>query len=381
MKHYNYIFAGSGLASLMTAYRMAVSGAFEDKSILLIDTDTKKTNDRTWCFWEDEDGFFESLVYKDWNELWINNEEKKKLINIAPYRYKMIRGIDFYRYCIGRIRNSPNITIRYGNITDINSDAISSWVQLDNETFTGMFVFSSMPGKQVRQRSADYHLLQHFSGWVIKTNEPVFDPARATLMDFRVPQGDGTAFVYIMPFDNNRALVEYTLFSEKLLDQPSYDTGLRTYIETQWPRVGYEVAEKEFGIIPMTNRFFPTKRYHLFYMGTAGGQTKPSSGYTFQSIQRHTGNLVQDLIQYGKPIDRAVRRKFHYYDSVLLNVLATGKMPGARVFSTMFERNKIRDIFRFLDNNSSLAEDLRVIRSLPLKPFLLAGLSEINTLF
>ena len=52
MHHYDYIFAGSGLSALMTVYRMAVSGKFDHKTILLVDCDSMKKNDRTWCFWE-----------------------------------------------------------------------------------------------------------------------------------------------------------------------------------------------------------------------------------------------------------------------------------------------------------------------------------------
>ena len=51
MKHYDYIFTGAGLAALMTVYKMIESNHFSKKSILLIDENVKKTNDRTWCFW------------------------------------------------------------------------------------------------------------------------------------------------------------------------------------------------------------------------------------------------------------------------------------------------------------------------------------------
>jgi hypothetical protein len=39
----------------MTVYEMLLSGKFKNKSILLIDENTKKVNDRTWCFWDEED--------------------------------------------------------------------------------------------------------------------------------------------------------------------------------------------------------------------------------------------------------------------------------------------------------------------------------------
>jgi lycopene beta-cyclase len=41
MKHY-HIFTGSGLAALMTVYKMAKSGKFKKKTILLLDENQKK---------------------------------------------------------------------------------------------------------------------------------------------------------------------------------------------------------------------------------------------------------------------------------------------------------------------------------------------------
>jgi lycopene beta-cyclase len=51
MKH--YIFTGSGLAALMTVYKMAKSGKFKEKTILLLDENQKKLM-ITWCFWQIE---------------------------------------------------------------------------------------------------------------------------------------------------------------------------------------------------------------------------------------------------------------------------------------------------------------------------------------
>ena len=44
--------------------RMIKSGKFSDKKILLIDKEPKTKNDRTWCFWEKGNGFFENIVAK-----------------------------------------------------------------------------------------------------------------------------------------------------------------------------------------------------------------------------------------------------------------------------------------------------------------------------
>ena len=62
MKHFDYIFTGTGLSALMTVYKMVLSGKFKDKNILLIDENTKKTNDRTWCFWEEQEIIWEDSI-------------------------------------------------------------------------------------------------------------------------------------------------------------------------------------------------------------------------------------------------------------------------------------------------------------------------------
>ncbi|HAO50811.1 MAG TPA: lycopene cyclase, partial [Runella sp.] len=51
MQNYDFIIAGGGLAGLSLAYYMNQT-VLRDKSILIIDQDTKSQNDRTWCFWE-----------------------------------------------------------------------------------------------------------------------------------------------------------------------------------------------------------------------------------------------------------------------------------------------------------------------------------------
>mgnify|MGYP006201100547 CR=1 FL=1 len=96
MQHYHYIFTGSGLAALMTVYEMILSENFQDKTILLLDASPKKTNDRTWCFWDSEK-LFDSIISKKWKLAWFKNENFTNQLNLHPYEYKMIRSADFYK--------------------------------------------------------------------------------------------------------------------------------------------------------------------------------------------------------------------------------------------------------------------------------------------
>lgn len=373
---YDYIIAGAGAAGLSLLVRMIRSGKFTHKKILIVDREQKNRNDRTWCFWEREEDLFEEIVYCKWDQIWYHGPGFSKLFDIAPYRYKMIRGIDFYQYCFSIIAGAGNVTVAYGSITDMHSHAGSTWLLLDGCKITARYIFSSIVSPPVI-KAKELYLQQHFKGWIIQTQQPLFDPQQATLMDFRVQQQHGTAFVYAMPFAPDRALVEYTLFTANLLQQHQYDEGLKDYIENYLHCSSYSVQEEEFGVIPMTNRQFPVRQSDIIYLGTAGGQTKASSGYTFRFIQKHTAALVDALLTNpGKLTLPHTSRRYPFYDSVLLNVLATGKASGASIFTTLFTRNPPHRIFRFLDNESSPADDLKVIASLPTRPFLKAAIEQ-----
>jgi lycopene beta-cyclase len=392
---YDYIITGAGAAGLsLLAHWMSYSGIPGKYRILLVDRAPKTQNDRTWCFWEKGEGVFESIVYRQWDRLWFHGEGYSDLKDILPYRYKMIRGIDFYKYCFDLIRLQRNIDLLYGQVEQLHSgeaDGGESFVVVGGKKITAGYIFNSIlhPGATkypshtgVSPRRGYWRLLQHFKGWVIRTPKPLFHPEEATLMDFRVSQEQGAAFVYVMPFSTTEALIEYTLFSEKALEQGQYEAGLRNYIHQVLHVERYTILEEEYGIIPMTNEPFPSRENNILHIGTAGGQTKPSTGYTFPFIQRQSRAIVQSLKETGHPFGAgtglssacsASPGRFRYYDGVLLNVLANGRPDGKKIFTELFSRNKTVDIFRFLDNESRWPQEMRIIGSLPFGPFLRAG--------
>lgn len=353
---------------------MIESGRFGDKKILLIDKVKKEANDRTWCFWETTPGLFQNIVYKEWQQLWFHDHHFSSLLAIHPYRYKLIRGKDFYEYCLAVIRQQPNIEIMQAVIEDMYSHGEETWLLADGIKYKASYIFNSLLPSSLPLKESDYYLLQHFKGWVIETKQPFFNEDEATLMDFRVPQLKGATFVYVMPFSSTKALVEYTLFSEELLTQEAYDTGLRNYLSEKLSLPGFTILEEETGVIPMTDYAFPASQHHIINIGTAGGQTKASSGYTFRFIQKHSAAITALLAQGKAPLVRRSRR-FDFYDKTLLSVLASQSVPPHTIFTTLFRKNKPQQVLRFLDNESSFTDELKIISSLPAFPFLKAAIS------
>lgn len=378
-RRYDLIIAGAGCAGLSLLVRLIQSEKFAHKRILLVDKDEKKKNDRTWCFWETTPDIFEPVVHHRWNKAWFHGENYSGLLDLQPYQYKLVRGIDFYQYCFDLIRRQPNIDILFGEISEMVSNDTGTSLLINGEKYSADHIFNSILFTKPELKKKEYYLLQHFKGWVIETEQPVFNPEEPTLMDLTIDQQDSTTFVYIMPFSSTQALVEYTLFSENLIPAEEYDRGLRSYIEEYTRGKPYKVIEEEFGVIPMTNHRFPVQQNRIIHIGTAGGQTKASSGYTFRFIQKQTAAITKAMVENDHPVilPSSGKKRFDFYDSTLLYILKNKKVSGKRIFTDLFKKNEPQRVLRFLDNESSLAEELKIISSLPTGPFLAAGLKQL----
>lgn len=379
MNQFNYIISGAGAAGLSLLMRMIRHPFFFDKKILVVDRQPKVHNDRTWCFWEQGSGLFEPLVHHRWQKMHFYSPRFSELLDLYPYEYKMIRGADFYSYVIEQAQLRPNITIQYGNVEALGNTGSGGFVLLDGEMITADYVFNSIMFGKPEVPLGKYFLLQHFKGWIIQANEGGFDPNTAILMDFRVDQRYGTTFVYVLPLSNSSALIEYTLFSAQTLPTEQYDDGLKAYI-AQYLQLGdYSIVEEEFGTIPMTNIKFVKEVGRIINIGTAGGQTKASSGYTFSFIQKQSDALVVSLVKNGYPHVQQpfFEKRFHLYDSTLLNVLHNHTMGGADIFADLFSKNDPARVLRFLDNESDLQDEINIMSSVPSKIFLKAALKEM----
>jgi lycopene beta-cyclase len=378
-KTYDFIFLGAGCASLSIVMRMILSGSFGNKKILLADRVPKVNNDRTWCFWEKSPGFFESIVYRKWSQLVFISDEGQVPLEMDGYEYKMIRGIDFYNYCFAVLGTRDNVDIVYGEIS-LQEESGHPGIQINGdpvEVQSTTIVFNSLYAPPAPSKNT-LQLLQHFKGRIIETQQEVFNPRLGTLMDFRVAQSTGTTFVYVLPLSSTTALVEYTLFSKDLLEKKEYDAALNDYIDKYLQPGEYSIKEEEFGMIPMTNARFPFFKNGMFHIGTAGGQTKASTGYTFHFIQKQAEEIVGELVRTGSLPGRSKGLgRFYFYDSTLLHILYKGLLPGKTIFSILFRQNKGSRVLKFLDNETSLSEELQLLATLPKRIFIKAGALEI----
>ncbi len=373
MQKYDYIITGMGASGLMLVYHLISDPFFDQKTILLIDKQNKNRNDRTWCFWEKENGTWDEIIHKKWNYIFFGSTNFSEKIKIDPYQYKMIQSKDFYQYVLKAIAHNTNITIIKENVQAIKDEGDIVEVQTDQRIHLGNKVFNSVIFSSEYKEQKRFPLLnQHFLGWFIKTSTPSFEAETATFMDFTVPQKGNTRFMYVLPLSETEALVEYTLFSEKLLEENEYELEIKEYLKQKGIN-DYNILEKEKGCIPMTCYDF--RKYNsknVINIGTAGGWTKPSTGYTFSITLKNIKKLTEylkhksDLSKFGK------RTKFWYYDLLFIDILYKENEKGSALFSQLFKKNDSKKILKFLDEETSFIEDVKITTSLPNMPFLKA---------
>ena len=373
MKCYDYIITGGGAAGLMLAYRLAKDSFFDQKSILILDSIERNADDRTWSFWEVGEGEWDSLVSKSWDSINIANSKSHLKRSLSPYRYKMIQSKCFYQEVWSVIRSKSNIKFLKQEIVKLIPNKNNVEVYTKNSRFKACKVFNSIPNFENYTNQKKYPALQqHFVGWFIKTDTSYFDPSSATFMDFDIPQEGSTRFMYVLPINSKEALVEYTVFSKELLDYSRYESGIKSYLDRKGI-TSYTILRKEKGVIPMTcYPFTAHNSLNILNIGTNGGWTKASTGYTFNNCSKKTSDLIKYLKINSNLSKFEKTTKFYFYDMLFLDVLTTNNNLGSELFSKLFQKVDVKTILRFLDDSTNFIEDFKIISSFPKKIFLKA---------
>jgi lycopene beta-cyclase len=379
MKQYDYIFTGSGLSALMTVYKMILSKKFQTKRILLLDENAKQTNDRTWCFWDQTETLWEATVSKKWNSVVFANSDFNQVLDLQPYQYNKIQGLDFYNQVLNLIAKQKNIDFVQEKVLEIEESDSIVLVKTESQSFSCTTLFNSIYNPALATNQSKYPLLQqHFVGWFIQTETPVFNPEQATFMDFSVAQKGNTRFMYILPTTTTEALLEYTLFSKELLTKEEYEIEIEKYIQKLGIQ-NYTILEKEVGTIPMTcYPFWKHNTKNVINIGTAGGWTKASTGFTFKNADKKSSELVSFMETQTDGRKLYSKTKFWWYDLLLLDILDQKNETGSAIFSALFEKGNAPLILKFLDEKTSFWEDLQVIWKCPKGLFISALLRRLS---
>ncbi|MDB5235772.1 MAG: hypothetical protein JWR44_2765 [Hymenobacter sp.] len=372
---YDYLIVGGGAAGLSLAYHIAREPRLAGKKVLLIEPEAKEQNDRTWSYWADEPMVFDSIAAHEWHTIAFRSPGFEKVMGLGAYRYRMIRGLDYYQFVQQALAGNPQFRQVRGALDSLENTPNGVLARSSAGEFTARYAFDSRPPQleQLKQPEKHRYLLQHFVGWEVETETDAFAPSVVEFMDFRGEQHHEARFMYVLPFSPRKALVEYTLFSEMPLPKAEYEAAIREYLHATLGLADYRVTAVEVGAIPMTDHPLPARNgAHIINLGTRGGRAKPSTGYAFKRIQQHSARLVAALASTGRPPADPTGDKwqFRLFDTLLLDIMQRRGEITREIFRQLFERNPVERIFRFLDETTSWADNLRVMNSVSPGPFM-----------
>ena len=174
-----------------------------------------------------------------------------------------------------------------------------------------------------------------------------------------------------LPYSKNTALVETTWLS-KINDnsQKDYDKQIKDYIENHLNLKDYKIIYKEEGAIPL---FYPVDKNekNKINIGTAGGMTRLSTGYTFLNIQEHSKYIRENIENIANVKKYKISTKYQFLDEIFLRVLEKHPEKMSDIFFKMFKASP-KTVIKFLSNKSNFFEDLSIILRMPKLTFIKA---------
>ncbi len=395
---------GAGLSGLSVATALVREGWHGE--IVLVDRRTVFGSDRTWCFWDVAPTPFTCLARHRWRSWRVVTASGEAVHRSARHPYLHLDAADVYAAALHQL-DLAGAELRLGEsvlgVEDLG-DAVAvrtSGGQLEADlVIDGLAAGSPWgvgrePARAAGGRDGDaaqasggsgsdrrvddrsvVALDQHFLGQVVQTDRPAFAPETATLMDFRVAQAPGGVhFTYVLPFSPTEALVEDTWFGGRNPPPAERRAAIGAYLTEQVGVSEWHVEREERGRIPMTTRRHPlAHRDRMLAVGTAAGAVRPSSGYAFLRVQRHSAALARALARGEPPPGRLSDPRHDALDRVFLRALIADPAAFPERFHALVAGTPAGVFARFMGDASSPLDELRVIAALPKLPFAAAAL-------
>lgn len=374
----DHLIVGAGCAGLSLAVRLAARPASERGRILIVEPREELGGDRTWCSWRGAPHPFGAAITHRWSRWRVVAGGRSIERGSIARPYEHVDSVAFAREAQDAIESSEDATLRLGvRVSAIADEGGSVRVETSAGVLRARLAWDARGGApDERARADDVRWVQHFVGWVVRTERPIFEPDVATLMDFEVSQARGPHFVYVLPYARDEALVEDTYFSDAPLEEAEYEQTLRAWLDAHGAG-GVEILRRERGRIPMsTAEIAPRASPRIVPIGLRGGAAKPSTGYAFAFIQRQCEALARAVARGETPPPEIAAHSpvARFFDRVFLAHLRRHPSSAPEVFGALFERTPPEALARFLSEEGGVRDHLRVMNGVPRLPVALEAL-------
>ncbi len=357
---------GGGCAGLSLALKLAANRE-NCPSIVILESRSHYSNDRTWCFWDDGSAHLRELVQHRWPIVTLAHRGRRVSVDCHTMPYAMIPAEKFYAHATAALAKTARITLamdepviseprKEGGLWRVETRCGSRWAKR---------LIDTRPQRMPERGAAV--LWQSFSGQEIECDTDCFDPGVARLMDFSPSENERIAFLYLLPFSPRRALVEVTVLAPDPLGQEDLAEELAAYIQQQIGGLSHKVLRTEHGVLPMGQAAFDraTDASHV-RVGVAAGGARAASGFAFQRIQRWAAGCAAELITGQPPLshpsDPWITRAM---DALFLRVLRAHPEQAPELFLALFALEDPRRIIRFMSDHAVMTDYAAIVLALP----------------
>ncbi len=372
---FDYVFIGLGASNCLILLSIIKNNIMVDKKIAIIDSNNKKDNDKTYCFWIDNG----ADMHQDLKHLISYTYEFAKIDNgiaqnISTQPYYCIKSIDLYNAVLQQIAQN-NIPFIISTVDQIEEIAPHYKLITNTDTFFANQIFDSRPPSLNLTKKSDIFLHQSFYGLHIKLINNKLPVDVFNMMNFDVEQNEYTQFVYTLPYAENEALVEFTRFGVDKMDINYGKKILHQYIQQNYGN--YEVIAEEIGCIPMTTIHTEKSPFKgIIHTGARANLIKPSTGYGFKNMynfaERITHSLKKNPTNTLHQLHLNSKFRFKLYDHLLLIILFKWPYWGKTIFQSLFKNQSVKTVFLFLDEKTNLLDEIKIFAKLPILPFIKA---------
>jgi len=377
-KPFDFLFIGMGASNCLLLLKMHENNLLQDKTIAIIEPNSKNVNDRNFCFWSSEEELFnlnlQDLICSKWQKIKVADRESQ---SISPLFYYHIKGIDLYNKVKEILKE---LEIHYFKELFTGKPIIKSKtfeINLTETNLNACKVFDSRPPSYEFAKKNQSHLLQSFYGWELSAKDYTFDTSTMIMMDFDIPQNNYYQFMYILPLTKNKALFEITRFGKEKITKDEADKLLLEYID----RFGfsYQILEEERGVIPMSSCKISNTNYgeNWIFTGANANMIKPTTGYAFHNMAIDATKIVEAMLNQHTFTREKKPTRFKFYDNLLLKIIEETPQHGKRIFQNLFNQISIIKVLTFLSEKSSFRSELFIFSKLPILIFLRMAFKDI----
>lgn len=378
------VILGAGLAGLSFACALLEHGV-PDRIVILERRDGVPSAG-SWCTWATEPLRFAELARRSWDRWSIVSDGTRATARSPEHPLLLLEAPTVLDAARERLLAAAQVELRTGvEVLGLSERADAVSIHTSAGTVVADHVFDARGQAptgacEPAERSGGIELRQSFLGWTVAFDDPTLSAQEATLMAFDGADAEGLAFHNVLPLDARTALIRHARLAATAPGPAHHRARLTALLTDLASGGGWRVLAEERGELAMTTRAFPAHRGpRIHTLGAAAGAVRPSSGYAFSRIQRHSTEMARALVAGARSgaarwPERVGPAHLAGLDAIFLHALAAEPQRFPEIFLEMARRVPGTGFARFMTDMSSPLEEARMIAALPKEPFLAAAL-------